>query len=157
MIKATIATKEIEVFFNKATAIINEEIANTLSYLGEQCVARIRDRSSEESWVDQTGNLRSSIGYAVFNKGTKIAESSFDSILGGSIGSATGKRYVDSLASQYAHTFALVVVAGMSYADYVEAINNKDVLASTELWARIKIQKYLEKAKEKAIKRINAL
>jgi hypothetical protein len=45
----------------------------------------------------------------------------------------------------------------MSYADYVEAIENKDVLASTELWARAEIDKYLERAKEKAIRRINAL
>ena len=157
MIKATTSTKDIQAFFDKATAIVNEEIANMLSYLGEQCVARIRDRSAEESWIDHTGNLRSSIGYAVFNKGTKIAESAFERILGGSTGSSNGRSYVDSLASQYANTYALVVVAGMSYADYVEAIENKDVLASTELWARAEIDRYLEKANEKAIKRINAL
>lgn len=157
MIKATTTTKDIEAFFKKATAIINEEIANALTYLGEQCVVRIRNRSAEESWIDRTGNLRSSIGYAVFEKGRKIAESSFESILGGSVGSAEGRRYVNSLASKYSNTYALIVVAGMSYASYVEAIKNKDVLASTELWAIAEIQKYLDEAKEKAIKRINAL
>lgn len=157
MIKAKTTTDEIQAFFDEAAAIVNEEIANMLKYLGEQCVVRIRDRSAEESWIDHTGNLRSSIGYAVFNKGSKIAESAFESVLSGSTGSAKGRSYVNSLASQYAQTYALVVVAGMSYADYVEAINNKDVLASTELWAKEEIGKYLERAMEKAIKRINAL
>ena len=137
--------------------IVYEEILNALAYLGEQCVTRIRDRSAQESWIDHTGNLRSSIGYGVYAKGKKYMESTFESVLSGSTGSSTGRRYLESLSSQYANTYALVVVAGMSYADYVEAIDSKDVLASTELWAKSEVQKYLDMAKEKAIKRINQL
>ncbi len=138
-------------------SIINEEILNALSYLGEQCVARIRDRSANESWIDHTGNLRSSIGYGVYAKGKSYVQSAFDSVLSGHTGSLNGKRYLDSLSSKYADTYALVVVAGMSYADYVEAIEGKDVLASTELWARSELQKHLDMAKERAIKRIIAM
>lgn len=141
----------------KATKIVYEEMLRTLSYLGEQCVTRIKDRTAEESWIDQTGNLRSSIGYAVFDNGAKIMQSTFQQVLQGAEGVREGQQYVDMLASQYARTYALVVVAGMSYAEYVEAKESKDVLASTELWAKAKINEYLERGKTRAEKRINSL
>lgn len=144
--------------FNKLMAeipnILQQEIYRALSYLGEQCIARIRDRSGEDSWFDQTGNLRSSIGYAVYGNGRKIIESAFDVVKEGSQGASVGKRVIDELASKYSEVYALVIVAGMEYADAVEARDNKDVLASTELWAKSKVQEYLDKAKERAEKRI---
>ena len=36
----------------------------------------------------------------------------------------------------------------MNYAEYVEAMDNKDVLASTELWAIEQVPKMLEKLKK---------
>lgn len=140
-----------------APRILQEEIVRALSYLGEQCIIRIRDRSGKESWFDQTGNLRSSIGYAVFEQGRKIIESAFNVVKNGSQGTAAGKKLIDDLASKYSETYALVVVAGMEYADYVEAMENKDVLASTELWAKQEVQRYLDRAKERAIIRITKL
>lgn len=137
--------------------ILQEEIVNALAYLGEQCIIKIRDRSGEESWFDQTGNLRSSIGYAIYGYGRKVIESVFNVIKSGSQGAAEGKRMNDDLASRYAETFALVVVAGMDYADIVEAMETKDVLASTELWAKQEVQKYLDRAKGKAVRRIAQL
>ena len=137
--------------------ILHEEIFRALAYLGEQCIKRIRDRAGEDSWFDQTGNLRSSIGYAIYGEGRKIIESDFAVVKNGSQGTSEGKRMVDELASKYSETYALVVVAGMEYADAVEARDNKDVLASTELWAKAEIQKYLDKAKEKAVRRIAKL
>lgn len=137
--------------------IFQEEIFRALAYLGEQSIARIRDRSGEDSWFDQTGNLRSSIGYAIYGDGRKIIESTFAVVKNGAQGSAEGKRMIDELASKYAETFTLVVVAGMEYADAVEARDNKDVLASTELWAKAKVQEYLDRAKEKAVRRIAQL
>ena len=137
--------------------ILQEEIFRALAYLGEQCISRIRDRSGEESWYDQTGNLRSSIGYAIYGDGRKIIESSFAVVRNGSQGASEGKRMIDELASKYAETFALVVIAGMEYADAVEASDNKDVLASTELWAKAKVQEYLDRAKARAERRITKL
>ena len=137
--------------------ILQEEIFRALAYLGEQSVKRIRDRGPEESWFDQTGNLRSSIGYAVYGEGRKLMESAFDVVKEGNEGSSEGKRMIDELASKYAETFALVVVAGMEYADAVEARDNKDVLASTEIWARAKIQEYIDRAKTRAENRIAKL
>lgn len=40
----------------------------------------------------------------------------------------------------------------MNYAEYVEAMDNKDVLASTELWATDKIPQMLEKLKRQIAK-----
>lgn len=138
----------------RAAEILAEEIIRAFSYLGEQCVRRIRDRSAQESWFDQTGNLRSSIGYAVYERGKVVIESAFETVKSGSQGSNEGRKAIEVLASKYAQTYALVVVAGMSYAEYVEAKESKDVLASTELWARSKIDEYLNKAKDRAYKRI---
>lgn len=139
---------------NVLPSIIEEEITRAFSYLGEQCVTRIRDRGPKESWFDQTGNLRSSIGYAVYGDGRKVIESAFDVVKGGSEGSATGRRMIDNLAAQYAETYALVVVAGMEYADAVEARDNKDVLATTYLWAKQEVRKYLDNALARAEKKI---
>lgn len=137
--------------------ILQEEIVRALAYLGEQCIIKIRDRSGEASWFDQTGNLRSSIGYAIYGEGRKVIESAFDVVKNGSQGAAEGKKIIDELATKYAETFALVVVAGMEYADAVEARDGKDVLATTEIWAKREVQKYLDRAKERAIRRITKL
>lgn len=156
-IECKTSMREFDELTRQIVEIIRKEIINTLSYLGEQCNVRIRDRSASESWIDHTGNLRSSIGYSVFEHGRSVITSTFESVLGGSTGSANGKSYVESLASQFSNVYALVVVAGMSYADYVESIESKDVLASTETWTRSVIDRYMDMAKEKAIKKINKL
>lgn len=141
--------------------IILEELTSTLSYLGELCVQKARDRSQDDSWYDQTGNLRSSIGFAVIDHGRQVISSAFNAVSGpkgnGSQGASSGRDAIDSLASKYTDTLALVVVAGMDYASYVEAKDNKDVLASTELWAQSVVDKYMQKGLEKAMKRIDSL
>ena len=64
---------------------------------------------------------------------------------------------VKDLASKYSDTYALVVVAAMEYADYVEAIDSKDVLASTEIYAKSEVNRYLEKAIKEAEKEIQRI
>ena len=154
-IKCVNTPQELEKMFVTIADIVREEIIRTFQFLGEKCNARIRDRSAKESWIDRTGNLRSSIGYAVFNHGKKELESAFKVVMDGKEGTETSKRYIMELASEYAKVYALVVVAGMSYAEYVEAIESKDVLASTELWAKSKIDEHMQKTQERAEKRIN--
>ena len=153
-IDSTTPQSKLDKFLNAIPQILSAEIFRALCYLGEQCVGKVRNRPGTASWFDQTGNLRSSIGYAVFGEGRKIMESAFDTVGVGTQGSAEGRDMIDSLASKYAETYALVVVAGMNYADYVEAKDNKDVLATTELWAGQQIKPYLEKAIERAYGKI---
>lgn len=154
-IKLSTPQSALDQFFKNSFEIIRQEIILAFSKLGEESTARIRDRSAEESWIDHTSNLRSSIGYAVYDHGSKEIESSFATLGMGGEGSAEGKRMVQELASEYSKVFALVVVAAMNYADFVEAKENKDVLASTELWARSVVDGKLKLALDKAIEKIN--
>ena len=136
---------------------LQEQIIIQLQYLGQECVSRIRGRGQSESWIDRTGNLRSSIGSAVYENGKKKLSTAFESVLGGQEGSEAGKRMIDALAKEYSQTYAMVVVAGMDYASYVENMNGKDVLASTRLWAESVIGERIENAlhnAEEIIKKI---
>ena len=142
---------------NEASRILRDNIMRALVRLGEECVIKVRNRSGEESWYDQTGNLRSSIGYGAYDYGKSYLESAFNAVVNGGEGSAEGKKYLHEVAQQYQKCFALVIVAGMSYAEYVEAKDNKDVLASTELWARKQVESYINKAIERACKQINTM
>lgn len=136
---------------------LQEQIIIQLQYLGQECVSRIRRRGQSESWIDRTGNLRSSIGSAVYEDGKKKLSTAFESVFGGQEGAEAGKRMIDALAKEYSQTYAMVVVAGMDYASYVENMNGKDVLASTRLWAESVIGERIEDAlhnAEEIIKKI---
>lgn len=123
-----------------------------LSKLGEQCVTKIRNRAGDKSWYDQTGNLRSSVGYVIAHNKNIIQYSTFNQVKQGSEGVKTGKDLAKELAKRYSNNYVLIVVAGMNYAEFVEAMDNKDVLASTELWAREQVPLMLEKLKKQIAK-----
>ena len=134
---------EVDKILYKAFEILKNEIRNCLAKLGEECIAKIRDRSS--------------IGYAVYDHGVKQLQSAFRTVLQGGDGSSEGQKMISQLASEYSNAYALVVVAGMNYASHVEALENKDVLASTEIWAKGVINARLERAKKEAIRKIDKL
>lgn len=137
-----------------AMQTVNEEIIRGLAILGDKCVVRIKDRSGAESWNDKSGNLRSSIGYGIYAHGRKLLNSVFQQVKNGREGVQVGRDMIDALAQQYADTYALVVIAGMNYAEAVEECKNKDVLASTKLWAEGVVNEHLQKALERAMKKI---
>lgn len=156
-IRLVTSTNAIDRLFEEAVRIVYERVKYNLDYLGMSCVRRIRDRSGDESWYDQTGNLRSSIGYAIFSFGQKQIESAFGTVGDGTEGSDKGRKMIAELATLYSDTYALVVVAAMEYAEYVEAIESKDVLASTEIYAKKEVGRYLKKALREAEQEIQAL
>lgn len=156
-IRMVTPTGALDKFLKDAFNIIRNEITICLAKLGEECIAKIRSRSGAESWFDQTGNLRSSIGYAVYDYGMQKIQSAFQIVRNGGEGSAEGQKMLSQLANDYSNTYALVVVAGMNYADYVESLKNKDVLASTELWAKAIVDARLERARQSAIAKIDRL
>ena len=119
-----------------------------LAYLGEQCVSLARDRAPELSWIDRTGNLRSSIGYLITHNGNIIQYSDFKQVKQGSEGTKTGKDFAMEIAKQFSSDYVLVVVAGMNYAEYVEAKDNKDVLSTPELFANRELPKMFERLKK---------
>lgn len=155
--RMTTQMSAVEQFMQKATDIMFSEIKTALAKLGEECVVRVRDRSAKESWIDRTGNLRSSVGYAIYDHGRKFIESAFAIVKDGGEGQSAGKDMIGSLANQYSNVFALVVVAAMNYADFVESLENKDVLASTELWARSVVDGRIKTAIDYATSEINSM
>lgn len=118
-----------------------------LSLLGEMCVIEAKDRPQESSWYDQSGNLRSSIGYVIVRDGKIVTYSEFNQVKQGSDGVKEGKELAKELAKKYTSGYALIVVAGMNYAELVEAMESKNVLASAELFARQEIPKMMAKLK----------
>ena len=156
-IRMTTPISAFDKFIKNAFNIIQNEITMCLTKLGEECIAKIRDRSGSESWFDQTGNLRSSIGYAVYDHGMQKIQSAFQIVMNGNDGNIAGRKMLRQLANDYSNAYALVVVAGMNYADYVESLKNKDVLASTELWAKGVVDARLERAMQSAVAKIDKL
>lgn len=140
-------------------SMAQEEIENAMTqafaYAGEYAVAGIR-MGSMSKWNDQTGNLRSSVGYSVVKRGHVVIESGFDTVKRGFDGSETGKRLIEQLAAEYSsYPYVLIIVAGMDYAVYVEAIDNKVVLAGGQLWVESNIAKILQARIDATIKKFN--
>lgn len=128
---------------------INAAILMRLQELGEKCVNHARSIPSDIGFMDQTGNLRSSIGYVIYQNGSPV-DSNFEQVSGskgdGSEGKSKGEGLAKEIAGKYPNGFVLVVVAGMNYALYVES-KNRDVLTSAEHLAEQELPRMLEKLK----------
>nr|DAQ59858.1 MAG TPA: hypothetical protein [Caudoviricetes sp.] len=151
-IKMTTPMSEINALIEAETKRVDALTIKALSNLGDDCVTEARDRPQAYSWFDQTGNLRSSIGYVVVAHGNIIKRSGFETVMNGSEGSMEGKKLAEELAKKYSSGYALIVVAGMNYAEYVEAKDNKSVLASAEISAHAEINNMMEKLKSQVAK-----
>ena len=114
-------------------------IANTFCYVGEQCIIEARNCGT---YTDQSGNLRSSIGYAVLMNGQVIQSDHVEKIKDGDEGVTEGQKYLQSRIKKASKKgVCLIVTAGMNYADYVET--KKVVLSSAELKAPILVKQLL--------------
>ena len=89
------------------------------AYIGEECV---REARSNHLYLNQTGNLCSSIGYAVVADGRVVAGGGFRVVGQGAGGAARGRELLARLADEHAQPghVALIIVAGMDYTSYVE-------------------------------------
>lgn len=143
---------EIDKFLNSEAERVHRLVVRTLCNLGEQCIIEARGRTQEESWMDQTGNLRSSIGYVLVYDGDVINTSGFNQVKQGSAGAKEGRQLAEELARKHIKGYALIVVAGMNYAAYVEAISNKVVLTSAELFAQKELPEMMQKLKTQLAK-----
>ena len=151
-IRMTTKLSEVHDMLMREAERVESLTIRALSKLGEQCVTKIRDRAGDKSWYDQTGNLRSSVGYVIAHNKNIIQYSAFNQVKQGSEGVKTGKDLAEKLAKRYSNNYVLIVVAGMNYAEFVEAMDNKDVLSSTELWVKEQVPLMLEKLKRQIAK-----
>ena len=140
MITPQFTPADIERMLQQKIALYQEKIVRILRIVGEKCINEAREHGS---YQDQTGNLRSSIGYVVLQDGKPIEKGGFKLTKSGGNGQKEGATFINKVTSQYPKGFVLVVVAGMKYASYVEA-RNYNVLTSAELLAEREVPKLLK-------------
>lgn len=148
----------IRAYLEGCARITDEETLRAMNYFGIECVNFVRNRTAEQSWIDQTGNLRSSIGYLISEGGVIRDKGGFEPTNApkgnGAEGRKTGEEYAKTVIKLSSDKYCLTIVAGMGYASYVEARDNKDVLASCELWARSEWPKRQLQLKNRITRRI---
>lgn len=129
-----------ELKMDEIDRMIEEEIRKSerniikkLSYIGESAISEARENGD---YMDQTGNLRSSVGYVILNNGKTVLENIQRSDRGTdrSTGVQVAKNFIQEISEKYKNDFVLIVVAGMNYAVYVEALG-RNVLSSSKLLA----------------------
>jgi len=92
-----------------------------LSFIGIKVSNYARKKTpAGGSFHDRTGNLRSSIGYAVIKDGI-IKEKQLEQVKQGAEGISAGEALMTELAETFPDGFVLVVTAGMEYAAAVES------------------------------------
>lgn len=138
--RVTTPPSEIADFFEQHIQRLEKAIVRNMCYVGERCINAAR---SSHTYRDQTGNLSSSIGYAVSIDGNLVRCSNFQIVKQGQQGAIDGKDYVLDLISQYPKGIVLIVVAGMNYATYVSD-KGYDVIDSAEMLAEALIPKFMK-------------
>ena len=101
-------------------------------------------------YEDQTGNLKSSIGGVVLHNGVPVTYRGFVETSTSSAGTAKGMEYLNSIiASNRNRTgYGIILVAGMSYATYVENYNGRNVLKASELLAMTLVPSLVKQLKD---------
>ncbi|MBD2753787.1 hypothetical protein [Spirosoma validum] len=138
----------------RAAVEIEALMIRQLQYAGEELVGHAR---TNDTYRDQTGNLRNSIGYIILKRG-RIIKSEFSrsaavrtksengrvrTTKGSQDGVTTGREFAKKIAAEYPGYLTLVVVAGMNYAGHVEAMG-LDVLSSAENLAKIIVPRLMQ-------------
>ena len=119
-------------YLDKRLKMWQEAIINNLVYVGESALTQARNG---HRYQDQTGNLTSSIGYAIVVNGRVFKQSTFEVVKDGKKGASDGKKFLQKLISQNSKGIVFIMVAGMPYAQYVEAMS-LDVLDSAEVMSK---------------------
>lgn len=117
---------------------VEEMIIRELSVVGEKCVNYAKLLPADVGYTDQTGALRGSTGYVIFQNGQSVKRF-FD---GNQQGQTEGFRVAQQQAQQYNTGIVLVVVAGMNYATYLES-RGRDVLTGATRLAENLIPKMM--------------
>lgn len=127
-IKANFTQGDIDRYLQRKIDNYRRALIVGLIRIGERAATEARQN---HRYIDQTGNLQSSIGYCVLDNGRPVFESPFDVVMDGRQGEQQGREYLHSLIGKHSSGLVLIIVAGMNYAAYVEA-KNLNVLDSAE-------------------------
>lgn len=153
--KAVHTAEQVNSIFTQYALRVHHAIVTTMQYIGEECVRIAREQGS---YKDRTGNLRNSIGYVLLRNGD-IVQKNFESRIASKVadaanekGALEGEALAKELSRKFTKGYALIVVAGMHYAYYVET-RGYDVLDSAERNARQRVP-YLMKQLQTQINKI---
>lgn len=140
-IKMTTTKGELRQMVVGQIADMRQKAIRILNRAGELAVNEARTAGD---WKDQTGNLRSSIGYVVCEDGRPVYQSEFAKVRdtaeeGPQMGLDLALRVAGETSG-----LALVVVAGMDYAVYV-ADKGYNVLSSSQILAERIVPELFEK------------
>lgn len=102
---------------------------------------------NNRNYIDQTGNLTNSIGYVITYKGKVVSQGGFTGS-GEEISAQIGLSLANEIASETQNDFAVIIVAGMNYAAYVEA-KGYNVILPAELKARIDFPTMIQRLRTK--------
>lgn len=141
-------TKQLEKWFDHFQGKAEDKMLILLQAGGEKFI-EIARRSG--SYKDQTGNLRSSIGYVIAKDGKVVAENFKESDKGSdkATGKFKGSRLAVEVSLSHAGGYVLVGVAGMEYAAAVEA-KGYEVVSG----ANTQCEKYLRDTLKSVFKKI---
>lgn len=139
---------------NQVKAVIQQQkkrfedaIVLRLNQVGDEFVTNARNNGN---YSDQTGNLRSSVGYAIIRNGVQITVAGFQPVSGSArgrqtlLGKAVGLALLDQAMQRFPTGIVLICVAGMNYAAAVES-KNYDVITGSSLTAEFELKKAFER------------
>lgn len=127
---------QVDRYLEEQIARREKAIINALNYVGVQCINEGRKGGT---YKDRTGNLRNSIGYVLVVNGI-IKEKSAPIPIGkdeDGLGARTMSMRQRELAARFPQGIVLIVVAGMNYASYVEALNYNVLTSAEQLAVRL--------------------
>lgn len=143
---------DINAIFKDLEARLRPLIIEAVTEAFEQaCLEVVEQAKSLDTYQDQTNQLRSSIGYQIYNQGVLVTEYFQASGKGDGSGSAEGvargKTVAAEAARQYPDDVVGVIVAGAHYALYVES-KGYDVISGPASQLKEITSKYLRLAAE---------
>ena len=117
-----------------------------LKFVGEDFITNSRNL---RTYIDRTGNLRSSIGYLILVNG-EIIQSVFEAgVIQTETGKQTGEAYARKIAEMFGgNRIVFIGVAGMDYAVYVEA-KGRDVITGSSVEAKKLLLRLIERINKK--------
>lgn len=119
---AITARFDINKLFAEVSAKMDVVTDSVIEAVQMACGEITNNAKALNTYKDQTHYLRSSIGFVIYNRGTKIAEG-FSSTGGerGGQGVEAGRKIAEQAAAQYPDDIVGVIVAAADYALYVES------------------------------------
>lgn len=124
--------RDIQARLKRATENITSAVLDRMELVGWEFVKMAREKTAAQGgFNDVTGNLRSSIGFAIVDHGVVKTENYEGK---GRLGKQEAKNFIRELKGDFEEGYALIVVAGMDYAAAVES-RGKDVITGSSLEA----------------------